>query len=112
MSANAVDSESQNGTTEPQLVTDHADLIPEESKDNATQLEGEPVTDADTKIDKPINQSIQSDVVPVTIEDSETMGTIDWSIQSNSVPLTDTDPELDESSAQSLRSNGRSDLPI
>ncbi|XP_057511055.1 protein HLB1 [Actinidia eriantha] len=106
MSANAVDSESQNEATEPQPVADDADLKPEESIDNAIQSEVEPVTDADTKIDEPSDLSIQSDVVPATVADSEIVGPIDRSIQSNSIPMTDADPELEESNTQSPRSNG------
>ncbi|KAF5938496.1 hypothetical protein HYC85_022755 [Camellia sinensis] len=98
MSANAADSETQNGTTELQPhppVTDYAesDLRPDDSsssspspsKDNAPSPPPPTDVDVDSKLDEPSHKPIQS----------------------NDVPVTNADPNLHESQDQSIvESNG------
>ncbi|CAL5433532.1 unnamed protein product [Camellia sinensis] len=97
MSANAADSETQNGTTELQPhppVTDYAesDLRPDDSssssspsKDNAPSPPPPTDVDVDSKLDEPSHKPIQS----------------------NDVPVANADPNLHESQDQSIvESNG------
>ncbi|GMP96791.1 hypothetical protein CsSME_00045282 [Camellia sinensis var. sinensis] len=95
MSANAADSETQNGTTELQPhppITDYAesDLRPDSSssspsKDNAPSPPPPTDVDVDSKLDEPSHKPIQS----------------------NDVPVTNADPNLHESQDQSIvESNG------
>ncbi|XAR70119.1 Protein O-GlcNAc transferase [Bertholletia excelsa] len=104
MSANSADSDTQNGTTEPPLVTGDADLQPEESKDKEVELNDAPAADSESKMDQPSDRSIESDDnVPATVVDSEPG---EESLQSNDEPATVVDPGLDRSKDQSVQSNG------
>ncbi|KAA8525720.1 hypothetical protein F0562_007575 [Nyssa sinensis] len=82
MSANAEDSELQNGLGETQQVTDDADHGPNESKEDSIQSNGVPATDADSKLDEPKDRST------------------DW----NDVQVTEADPVLDQPKDQAIQS--------
>lgn len=71
MSANTADSESQNGTAQPQPVTDDVDLAPDTLTETTIEsIDAVQATDIDPKLDEPTDPSIQSDDVPATTADS------------------------------------------
>ncbi|KAG5563551.1 hypothetical protein RHGRI_006102 [Rhododendron griersonianum] len=95
MSATDADTEPQNGSTEPQLVTADTDLAPDTSTEPPTESNDAPSTDIDPNLDEPADRPIQSDdAVPTTAADSN----VDQPTESNE--------QLIESNEHLVGSNG------